>query len=181
MPKKAFAIDINLVPQDPFFQTNLGRALQWALTAGRYVVMFTQLVVVLSFASRFYLDRQVTDLNQALLQKQTIVESYGPLEQQVRDVQEQINQYQQIEQTENIVEIFPSLSQVIPAGILLEELVIYADRISLMGLATSQRSLNILINNLQLSPDFHNVVVTTIESQGTTASGFTFRLGANIH
>lgn len=178
MPTKAVAIDINLVPKDPFFETNLGRAFQWALTAGRYIVMFTELVVVLSFATRFYLDRQVTDLNGQIVQKQAVVESYGTLEQDFRDAQERINQYQQIEQTSNLVETFPFLAQVIPDGVTLQELVIYADRVSIMGIATSQRSLNLLINNLQLSPNFSNVVVSTIESEGTATPGFSFRLGA---
>jgi len=178
MKDQLVAIDINLVPQDPFFTTKLGQTLQWSLSVGRYIVMFTELVVVLSFVTRFYLDRQVTDLNQSLQQKQAVVESYGELEEQFREVQTKIADYQQVEQQENIVEVFPSLSQVIPNGIELNELVIYPDRVSLSGIVLSQQSLNLLINNLQLSPDFTNVVVNTIESEDLASSGFAFKLSA---
>jgi Tfp pilus assembly protein PilN len=178
MKNEAVAIDINLVPQDPFFQTQLGKALQWALSAGRYIVMFTELIVVLSFATRFYLDRQVTDLNQTIFQKQSVVESYDSFEQEFRDIQTKIEQYRQIEQTENIVEVFPVLSEVIPDGVELTELSIFPASVSLSGTVLSQRALTLLINNLQLSPYFTNVVVNTIESQGTTSSGFIFRLSA---
>jgi Tfp pilus assembly protein PilN len=169
------------VPQDPFFQTQLGRALQWALSAGRYIVMFTELIVVLSFATRFYLDRQVTDLNQTIARKEAVVQSFGGLEQEFKSVQEKINQYSQIAQRKNLVEVFPILAQVIPDGVELQELAITSDQISIVGTVLSQRSLNLLINNLQISPNFTNVVVNTIESQGTLSSGFTFRLNAQTN
>lgn len=178
MKNKSVAIDINLVPRDPFFETALGKSLQWALTAGRYIVMFTELVVVLSFASRFYLDRQITDLNQSIFQQVSIVEASQSFEEQFREVQAKIEQYQQIEQTENIVDIFPALSEVIPDGVELAELAIFPDRVALSGVVRSQLSLNVLINNLQLSPNFTNVVVGTIESQGSSTPGFAFRLSA---
>ncbi len=178
MSNKTVAIDINLVPKDPFFSTKLGQVLQWSLSVGRYIVMFVELIVVLSFATRFYLDRQITDLNQSISQKQAIVESYAGFEAEFRRVQTKIADYQQVAQQENIVEVFPSLSQVVPSGVELTELVIYPDRVSLAGTALSQRSLNLLINNLQLSPDFTNVVVNTIESQSTSGSGFAFQISA---
>jgi Tfp pilus assembly protein PilN len=182
MKDQPVTIDINLVPKDPFFATTLGRTLQWALSAGRYIVMFTELIVVLSFVTRFYLDRQVTDLNQRILVQQNTIESYGTFEQEFRDVQQKIEQYQQIEQTENIVDVFPALSQVIPSGVELQELAIYPDKVAISGVVLSQRSLNLLINNLQLSPNFTNVVVNTIESTGTTVnSGFAFRLNAQVN
>ncbi|MFH2118515.1 MAG: PilN domain-containing protein [Candidatus Paceibacterota bacterium] len=178
MKNKLVAIDINLVPKDPFFETSMGRILQWALSAGRYIVMFTELVVVLSFASRFYLDRQVTDLNKTISGKEAVVASYSDFEQDFLAAQEKINQYQQIAQRENLVEIFPVLRQVIPNGVEFQELAIYPDKISITGTVLSQQSLNLLINNLQISPNFVNVVVGTIESEGSLSAGFTFRLNA---
>jgi len=71
------------------------------------------------------------------------------------------------------------LAEVIPTGIKLDELVIYVDKIAIKGTVISQKSLNVLINNLQISPKFHNVSVSTIESDGTQASGFVFQLTAS--
>jgi Tfp pilus assembly protein PilN len=175
---KTATININLVPKDPFFETMLGRGLKWALSVGRYIVMFTELVVVLSFVTRFYLDRQITDLNRDLYQKEAVIKSYGTFEDDVRAIQTRLTQYEQIEQEENIVDTFPALAQVVPSGIKLDELAIYPDKVALKGTVLSQKSLNILINNLQISPDFHNVVVSTIESEGIQTSGFLFQLTA---
>lgn len=176
--EKTATIDINLVPKDPFFETLLGRGLKWALSAGRYIVMFTELIVVLSFVTRFYLDRQITDLNRAIFQKESVINSYGNFEQEVRAIQTRIAQYEEIEQSANIADTFPSLAEVVPTGIKLDELVIYPDRVALKGTVLSQKSLNILINNLQISPKFHNIVVSTIESEGLKSSGFSFQLTA---
>lgn len=176
--EKTATIDINLVPKDPFFETLLGRSLKWALSAGRYIVMFTELIVVLSFVTRFYLDRQITDLNRAIFQKESVINSYGNFEQEVRAIQTRIAQYEEIEQSANIADTFPSLAEVVPTGIKLDELVIYPDRVALKGTVLSQKSLNILINNLQISPKFHNIVVSTIESEGIKSSGFSFQLTA---
>ena len=79
MKKQPAAITINLVPKDPFFATIPGRVLKWALSAGRYIVIFTELVVIISFATRFTLDRQVTDLNDTITSKEAIINSYGAL------------------------------------------------------------------------------------------------------
>jgi Tfp pilus assembly protein PilN len=178
MPKKPATISINLLPKDPFYETPLGKLLKWALSIGRYIVIFTELVVILSFVTRFSLDRQVTDLNDALFQKQTLIESYGDLEANVREAQAKIDQYQQISQQSNIAEIFPKLSAITPRDVTLDELVIKPGSVTLSGLTQSQNSLSLLINNIQLSPDFLSVSVDRIETGSTDQPGFFFRITA---
>ena len=107
-------IEINLLPKDPFLESPLGKILQWALSAGRYLVIVTELVVVISFATRFSLDRRVTDLNSAIHQKQIIIQSYGDLEERVLTVQKKIDSFAQVEQQFNLAEAFPPLSEIVP-------------------------------------------------------------------
>jgi Tfp pilus assembly protein PilN len=178
--KKPAKIKINLLPKDPFLSTPLGKLLQWALTVGRYLVIFTELVVVLSFATRFSLDRQVTDLNGSILQKKIIIESYGDLEQQVNDVQKKIETYQQVEQQQNLADSFPALSEITPQDITLKELNIQPGSILFSGTAQSNVSLNFLINNIQLSPNFSDVVVEKIETGSNQDPGFHFKIRASI-
>ncbi len=177
--KKPAPIKINLIPQDPFFETPFGKALKWALSVGRYLVIFTELVVILSFASRFSLDRQVTDLNEDLNQKQIIIESFGDLEAQVKETQSKIEQYEQVEQQSNIADVFPNLSKITPQDIRLDQLAIKLDSISFSGTALSNNSLNIFITNLQLSPDFFNVSVDKIETGDRKNPGFHFQIHAS--
>jgi hypothetical protein len=178
--KTSAAININLVPKDPFFDTIVGKTLRWALFIGRYIVIFVELFVILSFAARFSLDRQVTDLNDKLFQKEQIIKSYGTLEPTVRLAQFKIDQYKQIDQQANLIEVFPTLSRIIPSGVTMNELVIKESSVTMTGRALSQNSLNVLISNVQLSPQFHNISVERIEIGDNQLPGFEFNITANM-
>lgn len=171
-------ININLVPEDPFFETVLGKTLRWSLSVGRYLVIFTELVVILSFVARFSLDRQLTNLNESIYQKRVLIESYADLENQVRLVQHKTDQYNQIEQQTNVVEVFPALTQIVPRGIEFSSLTIHQDSVIVAGQALSQHSLNLLINNFQLSTNFTRVSVDKIEANEAQQVGFEFLINA---
>jgi Tfp pilus assembly protein PilN len=178
--RKSAAVNINLVPKDPFFDTIIGKTLRWALFVGRYIVIFVELFVILSFAARFSLDRQVTDLNDQLFQKEQVISSYGDLESTIRLTQYKIDQYQQIDQQANLSEVFPTLSKITPTGVTMEELIIKPTSINMSGRAISQNSLNILISNLQLSSQFHTVSVERIEVGDNQEPGFDFKISAGM-
>lgn len=180
MPKKPAQISINLLPKDPFFETAIGKVLRWALSIGRYIVIFTELVVIISFVTRFNLDRQVTDLNDEINQKSVLIESFGDLEDQVRETQIKIEQYEQVAQTTNIAEVFPELSLVTPRDVRLDELVVRADSVTLSGTTLSQNSLTLLINNIQLAEEFRNVRVNRIETGDSQDPGFHFQISATV-
>ena len=177
--KRTTKIDINLVPRDPFFDTILGKTLRWALSVGRYIVIFTELMVILSFVARFTLDRQLTNLNDSIHQKEVTIKSYGDLEEKVRLIQAKSDQYQQIEQQTNIIDIFPELTKVAPRDIQLDELTIKPTKISMSGKSLSQESLNLLITNFQLSTSFFNITVDRIEAGDTQDPGLNFLISAD--
>ncbi|MCB9813384.1 MAG: PilN domain-containing protein [Pseudomonadales bacterium] len=176
--KKTAQIKINLIPKDPFFSTIIGKLLKWALSVGRYIVIFTELVVIMSFIARFTLDRQVTDLNSSINQKKQIILAYGDIEESFRTAQEKISQYEQTEQEANIIDTFENLSKIMPDGIILEDLSIKPTTITISGQTFSQTSFNLLINNLQLSQDFTKIDVGEIESN-KDKTGLSFRIRAN--
>lgn len=178
--KKKVNVSINLVPQDPFFETVLGRTLKWALSVGRYIVIFTEMVVIVSFATRFTLDRQVTDLNGAIAQKERAIKSYGDLEKEFRFVQDQIEDYKQLKQDYNLVEIFPLLNETIPNGVAFDTLSVKADSINFSGTAFSQDALNVLINNMQLDKNFYDVRISRIESRDEKSSGVLFDISSKV-
>lgn len=177
--KKAAHININLLPKDPFFSTIFGQILRWALSAGRYIVIFTELVVIMSFIARFTLDRQVTDLNSAIEKKRQIILAYADLEDNFRTIQEKITQYKQTEQETNMVDTFAHLSTVVPEGITLTELAIRRTSVTISGQTLSQTAFNLLINNLQLSSQFKNVTVGEIQSGENDDDGLTFTIKAD--
>lgn len=178
--KNPAKLTINLLPKDPFLSTPLGRFLTWALKVGRYLVIFTELVVITSFGSRFAIDRQVTDLNVQIFEKQSIINSYGTLEQEVRTIQKKLSQYKQIQNQTNLADAFPALSEVTPGDVVLNELTIQPGRLTFEGSTLSQTSLNLLINNLQLSPRFYDVSVERIETGDVRDPKVKFRIQAKL-
>ncbi len=87
MAAQATFAKINLVPQDEFEKSLVGKVLRWTLTAGKSIVVITEFVVILAFLSRFKLDRDLNDLNEVIEQKTLVVESYADTETQMRLLQ----------------------------------------------------------------------------------------------
>lgn len=177
---KIVSFDINLAPKDPFFATPLGKVLKWALSVGRYIVIFTEVIVIVSFVSRFTLDRQITDLNNSINQKVNVIGSFGELESNIRTTQRMIEDYKQVTQTTDILETFPALTEVTPQGIILRQLTIRPNQVAISGTTFSQENLNVFINNLTLSNYFTDVDVSRIESDPQQESNFSFAINARI-
>lgn len=178
---KKLQYDINLLPKDPFFNTRMGRFLNWSLNAGRYIVIFTEMIVIASFASRFVLDRKVNDLNESIYQKQMIIQSQAEFENEFRLAQKKISSYQQIDQQINLVEIFPLLQQVVPSEVRLEKLTIKQELISGEGVALSSRAIDYFISNLQLSSHFSDINVGKIESRDDGSVGYVVNFSSSFN
>lgn len=178
MSKKPSNIKINLLPRDPFLSSTFGRLLQWALSAGRYIIIFTELVVIVSFATRFVLDRKLTDINAEIFKKRSVILSYGDLEERFKATQSKIDQLSQLQQDVNITDVFENLTKVTPKDVNLSQLSITPSTITINGKTLSQGSFNLLINNLQLSNKFYNITVGKVESTKEQDAGFTFVISA---
>ena len=173
-------LDVNLMPKDPFFETAIGRSLKWTVSVGRYIVIFTQLVVILSFLTRFILDRQVTDLNVTINQQKMAIESYEDLEKRFLFVQAQITDVKQLQQEANLIEIFPLLNETIPTNVILDSLTIKPEEVTFAGIALSQTAFDILVRNVQLSPYFEDATIGDIESRGEDLPGLIFDMKAKV-
>lgn len=81
---------INLLPKDEFEASLLGRILKWILSSFRVIVITVELVVIMGFLSRFWLDTQNADLSDELEQKEALVLSYRTFEREFRAAQEKL-------------------------------------------------------------------------------------------
>ena len=62
-------VRINLLGSQDLEHTPWGRIVAWATTYGRYIMITTEIIVLLAFISRFSLDRKNTDLTEEVTQK----------------------------------------------------------------------------------------------------------------
>lgn len=62
----------------------------WTINIGRAIIVLTELVVLVVFAARFKLDRDLNDLSEKIEIKKSIAESYGDLEPRMRTLQNRL-------------------------------------------------------------------------------------------
>ena len=172
---------INLYPEDPFYDSIAGKILKWAVAVGRHIIIATEIVVIGSFAARFILDRQLTDLNGVILQKQSQAESYGSLESDFRLAQQEIKDVGGIIDQQGKHKILDVLAQVTPPDISYEQLSFVDGRLVLRGSALSNAGLSLLLTGLQRRSEFSNITLGQIESgeSKTKDRSVTFTVSAN--
>jgi len=141
--------EINLLVKE---QTYFDKFLKWALTVGRWTVITTELIVILCFLSRFKLDRELADLGEIIKQRQTMINSFGGLEEKFRNLQERISTISQLEKDQGLaVKLLDKVSQILPVDTSLTKLAVQEGKVSIAGISLSESGFNSFINGLSSS------------------------------
>src|SRR5687767_5886225 len=88
MPKNK---SINLLPQEEFDASIVGRVLKWAMGTFRIIVIITEMIVMAAFLSRFWLDAQNSDLNEQIKVKTAQISAQADFEKQFKNLQARLN------------------------------------------------------------------------------------------
>ncbi len=178
-PRPVSVPKINLLPRDPFYDTLIGKIMVWSIQVGRYIIVFTEIIVIMSFASRFKLDRDLTDLTAEVTQKKSIVASFGDVETRTRKVQEKISTVSKLISEKNAVYYFEKLTKRIPAGVELTQMTFQPGSLSFTGKANNSGVLAGLIVALKQEPEF-TVSVDRINSAGGNDPSVDFSMKIEI-
>jgi Tfp pilus assembly protein PilN len=172
MPKD---VAINLIGEEEMSHTPVGRIVTWAVTYGRYIMIGTEIVVLLAFISRFSLDRKLTDLNEEISQKQAIIEANVDFEQQFRIVQNQLATIQSlISIPTSAVNALSTLQSLIPSDVHLDSLEIDTGKLTAHAVAGTSEGFSALISNLQSTSEFRNIEIGDIRRNPITGIEFQF-------
>ena len=98
----------------------------------------------------------------------------------MRTAQNKISSYQQIAQQVDITDSFQAMSQITPHDVSLISLNLKPNSVVFAGKTLSQVSLNLLVNNIQLSPHFSDVVINKIETASDKDPGYNFQIQAQV-
>jgi Tfp pilus assembly protein PilN len=156
---------INLLNQDEFSSSATGKFLLWSLSIGRYIVVFTELIVILSFLSRFKLDRDLIDLNEEIARQKAIITAYGNLEPNFRHVQSQLALVKSVRSQPKAYEILDLFTRIQPADIKLESININDDELKTTGIALSPQGLSSFVRRLEADERIHNISLDKIASE----------------
>jgi hypothetical protein len=145
-------ITINLLGDSDMEHTPVGRIVNWAVTYGRYIMIGTEIVVLLAFISRFSLDRKLTDLKEEVTQKQDIIEANLPFEKDVRSLQDKLAKIKTLIASPtrplNALTIFQTL---LPQGVYLSSYDLTKDKLMIQATAGSTQAFAQFMTNLQSS------------------------------
>jgi len=173
--------EIELIPKEDWEKKPLGKLLKWALTVGRYIVIITELVVILAFLSRFKLDRDLTNLYEEIEQKQAIVESANDLENNFRFLQKRLLTIKKLEKEQlQAAQILEELGGLTPVDVSLTEFSSSNEEIALSATALSEAGLATFLANLKNSERFNDLVLSQVSSETTKEFGIQFSLSAKL-
>lgn len=157
------AHQINLLPRDDFEKKPIGKFLNWALNIGRWIVVFTELVVILAFLSRFKLDQDLADLNESIREKQKMVLYNQETEKNFRMIQKRLLDISKLQQKQlKTADIFTEIKRITPTGITFRNLTMSEGSVSLIATSTSENSLGIFLGNLSKSPIFKSININSL-------------------
>lgn len=173
MPKEtALPSGIQLLPEEQLREEPLSQFLKWALTFGRYIVVFTEGIVLIVFLSRFWLDSQIIDLKQVITSKAQIVQSAQNFEKEFLVVQAKMQEVKSL-QTElfSASPYFSIVEQSIPQQATLTKLTINPDGVIIQGKTSSYDAVTAFVQALKNKEEFVEVKLSSLSREQLEESG----------
>lgn len=172
---------INLLPQDAFASSYVGKFLIFSITIGRYIVVFTELIVILAFLSRFFIDRQISDLNDRIKEQVGVINASREFETNFRFTQARLaaaktllgNQF-------GATSFLDKITPLISADITITRLSLQDGALALSGSSLSVDGLRQTIANFQSSSWLTDVSLTSISTGASSGGTIKFSLSATL-
>lgn len=173
--------EINLLPREKWEIGNTGKLLRWALSVGRYVVIFTELVVISAFLYRFGLDRKLMDINEQIDAKKRVIVSYGDLETNFRSLQAKLTGISQAESKSlDVNAILTGLSEITPLDTTYNSIDVEGQKVALEGRTLSEIGLATLLAKAQASQIFSGVSLDNVSSANEKSQTINFRMELSL-
>ncbi len=170
--------EINLLPEKGFESTTTGRILAWILSTFRVIVIVTEIIVMMAFLSRFWLDAQNSDLNDNIDQKKAVLAASQNFEKQFKAAQERLKIFSTL--TANQTDINLTLKLIVeslPPDVVLSEILISDRGIEISGNTPNEKSIHQLSVNLNSKDQMSEFTVTEINTdlRNSTVLNFTVK------
>ena len=168
---------INLLPQEEFAQSTLGRVLAWLLSSFRIIVIVTEVFVMLVFLSRFWLDAKSADLNDLIIQKQAVLVASSEFEQEFRGAQKKLDIFSELTAIDGpTTSYLDATTSLVPPEVILSSFSFVGAGIKIEGISPNERGIAQFVANLEASEEFDEVAITQISTDKETQVLLTFAL-----
>lgn len=174
-------VGINLLPQEEFAASTLGRVFAWLLSTFRIIVIITEVVVMGVFFSRFWLDAKSNDLNELIRKNQSILETTIEFENEFKSLQKKLDIFSKlskskIKPSENIT----TISKNLPIDVYLTSIQITDQSIQVKGNSANETAVSQFLMNLKNKSDFSDVILTGTNTDQQNISVIEFNIKINF-
>lgn len=172
---------INLLPKDEFESSTIGKLIKWAVNFGRWVVVFTEFIVICAFLSRFYFDTQLANYFDEIKQKKAMVDSALTFEDKFRQVQQKTKIVKEIlAQETKPSQLLSSLNSFLPLDMFITEVSILENKLTITGYTLSENNLNIFLKSLVAHPQINSVNLNNVSTKKEVGLGINFNISAGL-
>lgn len=171
MPQKQ--VSINLIGEEEMEHTPVGRIVSWAVTYGRYIMIGTEIVVLMAFISRFSLDRKLTDLKEAVMEKEDIVLVNQEFESDFRRLQERLAKIKTLLAAPSTsYTMLDRMQSILPSDVYFQSLDITNQQVSAAVTAGSTLGFTQFIAYMQGTGLFSDVEIGDVQRDSLTGTSF---------
>lgn len=177
-PAQTNTPEVELLPHEAREEKGVGRVIEYVLTFGRALLIFTEIIVIALFFFRFTLDAQITDLGEEINRNRQILQSQKDLEAKLRVASSQVNFWEKPEKEKFLPQkVLSALEQITPQSVVFSELILDQEKLSISGQVLDNASFASLISALKNSNSFSKL---SIDSVTQTPGGIKFNLTARV-
>lgn len=167
---------INLLPQNEFEASILGRILRWLLSSFRIIVIITEMLVMGAFLSRFWLDARNSDLNETIEEKIAIISAYNDIETEFRAAQKKIEVFSSLSKESSKSESLNLLVSLLPPEVRLKTFGVTENSFQISGISASEQGIFQYLANLRAQKQFAKVELEQLGSDKENETYLTFSL-----
>lgn len=178
--KIAKSKQINLLPQDDFQSSTLGRVLKWALSSFRVMVIITELVVMSAFLSRFWLDARNSDLNESLNLNKAKVLAFKETEDEFRRYQQKLSISKSLYSESKNSTLVNDITKIMPEDISIQSIQRNDEGVQVKATGLSERSIAQFIVNMGNIKYLSDVNLSQVSSSVENSYATNFTISAKI-
>jgi Tfp pilus assembly protein PilN len=167
---------INLLPQEEFEVSTIGRILKWAMGTFRIIVIVTEMIVMGAFLSRFWLDSQNSDLSDSIKIKAAQITAQAAIEKQFRSIQSKLSIFSQLSTGTTPSQTVSSITSALPPDITLSGVTVTDTSTQINGIANSEAGIVQFLANLQADKNFKTVDLGQVGSSDINPSQTIFSI-----
>lgn len=166
--------EISLLPEEENPNALSAKIILWVTTVGRFIIVFTELIVISAFISRFWLDRKNADLSEVIRQREAILRSTQDFEKDYSLLQQRLKVIRTLKSVDyDYSAKIKALAESTPTDVIFQNANLStSDKGVSAGLsvtASKEESIVNFITNLAVNPLVRSVNISRIEKKPKTS------------